>query len=209
MQNICRFALDFIDFMASYKTISAPVSGKYVEKGSRFIAYAKHVQTEKEAQDYIESVGKEHHKARHVCYAYSIGILNERYRVNDDGEPSNTAGLPILSQIRKNDLKYIVVAVVRYFGGVLLGKGGLIHAYGTAVSEALQTSEIIIKTELVTSEINFHISHYTDVIETIKKNKLTLLSEDYDGETCRIQYQTEPELAEKFKELLHHFKSSI
>ena len=192
--------------MASYKTISSTVSGKYIEKGSRFIAYAKHVLNEKEALEFIESVRKEHHKARHVCYAYTVGTMNEKHRVNDDGEPSNTAGQPILSQIRKNDLKYIVVSVVRYFGGVLLGKGGLIHAYGTAVSEAFLASQIITKSEHVSSEISFHISHYTEVIETIKKNKLSVLAEVFEGETCRIQYQTEPELVEKYAEILNQYK---
>jgi uncharacterized YigZ family protein len=179
--------------MASYKTILSLSTGKYVEKGSRFIAYTLHVLTEKEALDFIEGIKKEHHKARHVCYAYTIGTLHPKERVNDDGEPAHTAGQPIMNQIRKYGLNYITIAVVRYFGGVLLGKGGLIHAYGTAVSEAIQASQIIEKNELVTSVARFHISHYTVVMELIKKNKLILVSENYEGEFCTIEYLCEPE----------------
>jgi uncharacterized YigZ family protein len=191
--------------MSSYKTISALSTGKYIEKGSRFIAYASHILTEKEALDFIEGIRKEHHKARHVCFAYTIGTTNEKFRVNDDGEPANTAGQPILNQIKKYGLQYVVIAVVRYFGGVLLGKGGLIQAYGKATSEAIETAKIIDTKELVTSEIDFHISHYVEVMEIIKKNKLTILNEDFDGEKCTIKYQSELENIEKSIKLFNLF----
>lgn len=193
--------------MASYKTISSLSTGKYIEKGSRFIAYALHVLTEKEALDFIESIRKEHHKARHVCYAYTLGCLQEKYRVNDDGEPSNTAGQPILSQIKKNELKYTAVAVVRYFGGVLLGKGGLIQAYGTATSSAFEAAQIIEKKEFVTAEVSFHISRYTEIMEHIKKNKITIQFEKFDGENCHIQYFTEPENIERHEILFKIFQN--
>jgi uncharacterized YigZ family protein len=192
--------------MATYKTISSLSTGKYAEKGSRFIAYALHVLTEKEALEFIAGIRKEHHKARHVCYAYTIGIKHSKERINDDGEPAHTAGQHIMNQIKKYGLNYTVIAVVRYFGGVLLGKGGLIHAYGTAASEALQSSQMILKQELKTSEFSFHISHFNDVMEFFKKHKLTLVTEEFEGETCRIQYQTEPELLEKYAEMLKQFK---
>ena len=192
--------------MAAYKTISTLSSGKYAEKGSRFIAYALQVLTEKEAMDFIVRIRKEHHKARHVCYAFTIGTLHPKERVNDDGEPAHTAGQPIMNQIRKFGLNYIVIAVVRYFGGVLLGKGGLIQAYGAAAAEAIQSSQIIEKSELVTLEFNFHIRHYSEVIELVKKNKLTLLAEEFIGETCKIQYQSEPEFSEKYAEIFKHYE---
>jgi uncharacterized YigZ family protein len=179
--------------MASYKTILTLSTGKYVEKGSRFIAYALHVLSEKEALDFVEGIKKEHHKARHVCYAYSIGTLNLKERMNDDGEPAHTAGQPIMNQIKKSGLNYTVIAIARYFGGVLLGKGGLIQAYGTAAANAIQSSQIVEKNELVTLDAKFHISHYTEVMELIKKNKLILLSEIYDGEFCFIECLCEPE----------------
>lgn len=187
--------------MASYKTISSLSSGKYVEKGSRFLAFAVHVNSEKEVIDFLESIRKEHHKARHVCYAYTIGTTQEKYRINDDGEPSNTAGQPILNQIRKYGLKYIAVAVVRYFGGVLLGKGGLIHAYGIATSLAIEAGQIIEKTEMLSSQIKFHISHYVSVKDLIKKNKLLINFEHFDEEICNIEYLTEPESLEEIERL--------
>lgn len=179
--------------MASYKTISSLSTGKYVEKGSRFIGYAKHILSEKEATEFIEELRKEHHKARHVCYAYTVGITPSHEKMNDDGEPVHTAGQPIMNQIKKHDLNYIVIAVVRYFGGVLLGKGGLIHAYGTAAAEAIQSDKIINKIELITLNTQFHVSHYTTVMEVVKKHKLMLTSESYEGEFCRIQLLCEPE----------------
>lgn len=191
--------------MASYKTVTSYSTGKYIEKGSRFIAYAIHVVTEKEALEFIEGIRKEHHKARHVCYAYTIGTKQEKYRVNDDGEQSNTAGQPILSQIRKHDLKYIVVAVVRYFGGVLLGKGGLIQAYGKATSAALEVAEILEKHEMISRHMSFYISHYVSVIDLIKKNKLIIVSENFDEEICKLDYLTEPESAEKMELLLQKY----
>ena len=181
------------------------VTGKYVEKGSRFIAYAKHVLTEKEAIEFVEVIRKEHHKARHLCYAYTVGTLNEKYRVNDDGEPTYTAGQPILNQIRKNGLNYIVVAVVRYFGGVLLGKGGLIQAYSTSTSAALETAQIVEKPELINRIISFHISHYTTIIDLVKKNRLIIVTEDFEGEICKLEYLTEPELAEKIELLFQKY----
>jgi uncharacterized YigZ family protein len=179
--------------MASYKTIADLSTGKYVEKGSRFIASAQHVLTEKEAIEFIESIRKEHHKARHVCFAYTIGTKNPKERINDDGEPAHTAGQPIMNQIKKHALSYIVIAVVRYFGGVLLGKGGLIQAYGSAAAEAIQSGKIINKTELITLNAKFHVTHYTSVMELVKKYKLIITNENYEGENCCIQLLCEPE----------------
>ena len=195
--------------MASYKTIYTVSTGKYTEKGSRFIASAFHVQTETEANDFIEAIRKEHHKARHVCYAYSIGITNPKFKVNDDGEPVNTAGQPILNQIKKYGLNYIVIVVVRYFGGVLLGKGGLVNAYGTAASEALNVAEFIEKKELDIELLAFHIRYYVEIMELIKRHKLIILSEDYDGEICKIKYLTEPEKTTLNKAIFKSFQELI
>jgi uncharacterized YigZ family protein len=184
--------------MTQYKTISSDANGQFNDKGSRFLAFARHILSENEALTFIEEVRKEHHKARHVCYAYRIGTIQPVERVNDDGEPAHTAGQPILNQIRKYGLNYIVIAVVRYFGGVLLGKGGLIQAYGSAAADAILSAQIVTKTELQTAEISFHMSRYNEVIQLVKKNKLTILSEVYDQENCKIKYEAEAEFMDEY-----------
>lgn len=124
----------------SFYSIKVLSYGEYSEKGSKFLAYAAPVKSVEEAVEYVESIRKEHHKARHHCYAYRIGISDDIFRINDDGEPSGTAGQPIFGQIKKGELRDIVIVVVRYFGGKLLGASGLIRAYKTAAAEAISNS---------------------------------------------------------------------
>lgn len=127
----------------TYRTIKKQSEGLYKEKGSKFIAYAVPCYTEEEAKEYIEQWRKEHFQARHVCWAYRFGLDKKQYRANDDGEPSNSAGAPILGQIQSFDLSNVLIGVVRYFGGVKLGVGGLIHAYREAAADALNNATII------------------------------------------------------------------
>lgn len=126
-----------------YRTIGAPVEGVYRELASKFIARAFPVADEAEFKRLAGAFGNEHPSSRHVCYAWVLGNEGDHHRANDDGEPSGTAGLPILRRIRSFDLTYCGVAVVRYFGGTLLGKPGLIHAYGEAARLALDAAEIV------------------------------------------------------------------
>src|ERR1035438_4724191 len=133
-------------FDDNYKTISSSSQGIYKEKGSKFIAYTFPVKTETEIKAHIEKLKKEHHSARHHCYAYRLHPDKSVYRMNDDGEPSGTAGKPIFGQIQSNDLTDILIVVVRYFGGTLLGVSGLINAYRSAAVEVLKNSTFINKT---------------------------------------------------------------
>ena len=123
--------------MSSYLCPEKESTAEFKDRGSRFIAYVKQVITKEEAEAFIETLWKEHPKARHVCYAYRLETDPEVYRANDDGEPNGSAGLPILNQIRSAELAFTAVGVVRYFGGTLLGVSGLINAYKTAAAEAI------------------------------------------------------------------------
>ena len=121
----------------SYKTLENPAEGIYREKGSRFLAFGYPVHNEEEIKIRVAALRKKYHDARHHCYAYRLGPAGETYRVNDDGEPSGTAGKPIYGQLLSNNLTNVLVVVVRYFGGTLLGTGGLITAYRSATSDML------------------------------------------------------------------------
>ena len=130
----------------TYNTITAASEGLFTDRGSKFIAYAFPIKSEEEIKEYLEEIKKEHWKARHHCYAWRLGIDGNTYRANDDGEPSGTAGKPILGQLDSFEITDTLVVVVRYFGGTKLGVGGLINAYKSAAIDALQQVEIISKT---------------------------------------------------------------
>ncbi|WP_163970559.1 YigZ family protein [Oceanobacillus halotolerans] len=129
--------------LASYYTVKPEGSDEIVIQKSRFIGYVKRVETEEEAQAFIQSIKKKHHDATHNCSAYMIGEQNQIQKANDDGEPSGTAGVPILEVLKKQDLKDTAIVVTRYFGGIKLGAGGLIRAYGSATSQAIKTTGIV------------------------------------------------------------------
>ena len=130
-----------------YKTITKPAEGElFKDKNSKFYGYAFHVTNEEQVKTHLEALKKEHYSARHWCYAYQIGTETISYRANDDGEPNNSAGMPIYGQIQSFEVTNIVIIVVRYFGGVKLGVGGLINAYRTGAKLALESAEIIKKT---------------------------------------------------------------
>ena len=126
----------------TYKTIKAPAEGYYTEKRSRFLSFAMPVRTVEEVKAQLDSYRKRFYDARHVCWAYMLGPERKQFRANDDGEPSSTAGKPILGQINSNGLTDILVVVVRYFGGIELGTSGLIVAYRTAAAEAIAAAEV-------------------------------------------------------------------
>lgn len=152
----------------------------YKEKGSKFIGFAFPVLSEDEAKIHIQELKKKHHAARHWCYAWQLGIKNKQYRVNDDGEPSNTAGQPIYGQILAKDVTNILVVVVRYFGGTKLGVGGLMTAYKTAAKLVLDEANIIVKTINVSFKLNFEYADMNKVMKIIKDQNLKILKQQME-----------------------------
>jgi uncharacterized YigZ family protein len=168
-----------------YKTIKSPSEGIYKEKGSRFISFAFPVSDQEEIKPIIDSIRKEHHEARHHCFAYMIGHERNIWRVNDDGEPSGTAGRPILGQINSYGLTNILIVVSRYFGGTLLGVSGLINAYRTAASSAIQNAELLEKTLQEYYEITYPYISMNDVMRILKEENVGQSQQTFDLE-CRI-----------------------
>lgn len=159
-------------FDDTYKTVGQSTEGIYKDKGSKFISYIYPVKTEAEVKEHIAHLKKEHHSARHHCYAYRLRPDKSVYRANDDGEPAGTAGKPILGQILSNDLTDVLIVVVRYFGGTLLGVSGLIKAYKTAASDAINNCEIVIKTINLDYEITCSYEQLNDVMRIVKQENL-------------------------------------
>lgn len=152
-----------------YNTIQKTSIAEYKDKGSKFIAYAFHIATANEFKEKLTAIKKEHPKATHHCFAYRIGTDGNTFRVSDNGEPSGSAGKPILGQIDSKQLTNVLIIVVRYFGGTLLGVPGLIHAYKTAASMALQLTPIIHKPVLIHYRVQFDYTKMNDVMRIIKQ----------------------------------------
>ena len=184
-----------------FKTISNVGEGTYSEKRSKFLAFSHHVETEEQVKDIVAQYRKKYYDARHVCYAYMLGAERQVFRANDDGEPSSTAGKPILGQINSNELTDILIVVVRYYGGVNLGTGGLIVAYKTAAAEAIAASEIEIRQveELVT--YNFPYVMMNDVMRVVKEMKPRIVNQVYDN-TCESTRSIRKSEAEHLKNRL-------
>lgn len=163
-----------------------PAEGFYSEKRSKFLAFAFHVTSEEEVKQYVAEFRKKYYDARHVCWAYMLGADRTDFRANDDGEPSSTAGKPILGQINKNELTDILIIVVRYYGGVNLGTSGLIVAYRTAAAEAIANAEIV--SQFVEEEVVFDFPYImmNDVMKIIKDMSPRIISQTYDN-TCEIK----------------------
>lgn len=156
----------------SYKTIEKPAEGIYREKGSRFLAFGFPVEGEGEIKDILAGLRKKYHDARHHCYAYRLGNRKNVFRMNDDGEPSGTAGKPIYGQLLSNDLTNILVVVVRYFGGILLGTGGLVVAYRMATTDMLSRASVVIRHVEVSVKISFPYEVLDRVMKVIKDENL-------------------------------------
>ncbi len=170
----------------TYKTIIAPTEGIYKEKGSKFLSFAIPVNNSDEVKELVKNYRKEYYDSRHVCYAYMLGAERKEWRANDDGEPSGTAGRPILGQINSRELTNILVVVVRYFGGILLGTGGLVVAYKEAVADALNQAEIIERTVDETISINFDYMLINEVMKIIKDTNTKIFSQNFDN-LCSMQ----------------------
>ena len=169
----------------TYLTIKSFSQGIYKEKGSRFIALAHPVSSQEDIKSIIENIRKEYHDARHHCYAYMLGHERLVWRVNDDGEPSGTAGKPILGQINSFGLTNIFIVVIRYFGGTLLGVSGLINAYRSAAESAINNSEIIEHTIQDVLEIVYPYSSMNDVMRVLKEEEIGQSAQKFDLD-CRI-----------------------
>ena len=169
-----------------YKTIKTEGEGYYTEKRSKFLAFAHHVTSAEEIKDILAQYRKKYYDARHVCYAYMLGPERTEFRANDDGEPSSTAGKPILGQINSQELTDILIVVVRYYGGVNLGTSGLIVAYREAAADAIAHSEIETRQveELVT--YSFAYPMMNDVMRIVKEMQPRIVSQTYEN-TCEIQ----------------------
>lgn len=168
-----------------YRTIEKAATGYFKDKGSKFYAYAYPVKNEDEVKEYVQGLKKEHHSARHHCYAWRIGTEEILTRANDDGEPSSTAGKPILGQLTSYELTNILVVVVRYFGGTLLGVSGLINAYKNATIEALNNADIVSKLIENTFELKFEYPLLNTVMQTTKQEGLNIVETDFQ-ESCRL-----------------------
>lgn len=162
-----------------YLTIKAASTGEFRDRGSKFIGYAFPVYAEQEWQQHLEAVRKEHPKATHHCFAFRMGMDKNNFRANDDGEPSGTAGRPILGQIDSFGLTNVFIVVVRYFGGTLLGTSGLINAYRLCAAAALEKAEIVEKTVEDFYTITFDYAIMSNVMNAIKKLGLPMLEQDF------------------------------
>ena len=170
----------------NFKTISSTSNGVYKVKGSKFISFAIPVSSAEEALEIVKDYRKEYYDARHICYAYMIGSERNEFRSNDDGEPSGTAGRPILGQLNSYQLTDILIIVVRYFGGVLLGTGGLVSAYKDAAFDAIQQNEIVEKTVDVFVQFNFDYLLMNDVMKLIKDSTVQIIEQNFDTQ-CQIK----------------------
>lgn len=169
-----------------FKTITNVGEGTYSEKRSKFLAFSHHVESEDDIRELLAFYRKKYFDARHVCYAYMLGAERKVFRANDDGEPSSTAGKPILGQINSSGLTDILIVVVRYYGGVNLGTGGLIVAYKTAAAAAIENS--VVETRQVAEIITYNFPYVmmNNVMRVVKDMKPRILSQTYDT-TCEIK----------------------
>ena len=191
-----------------FKTIKDKSEGTYSELRSKFLAFAHHVATVEEAMAFVEQYQKKYYDARHVCWAYMIGPERETFRSNDNGEPSGTAGKPILGQINSNELTDIIILVVRYFGGVKLGTSGLIVAYRTAAAEAIANA--VIETRTVDEEYTFSFEYplMNSIMKVARDMDARIISQSYDMDcqmTLSIRRGKMQELQEKIKKALSPF----
>jgi len=174
-------------FDDTYKEVKSHTTGIYKEKGSKFIAYSYPVYSEQEAKKKLEEVKKLEHSARHYCHAYVLNADKSAWRVNDDGEPSSTAGKPILGQIQSNDLTNILIVVIRYFGGIKLSVPGLIRSYKTAASIAISDAEILTKTIKEHYEVGFKYPQMKDVMRLVKEFDLEVINTNFKID-CKLTF---------------------
>lgn len=190
----------------TYKTIiKATEAVLFKDKNSKFFGYAFPVQDEDTVKLHIENLKKEHHAARHWCYAYQIGTSEIKYRANDDGEPNNSAGMPIYGQIQSFELTNILIVVVRYFGGTKLGVSGLINAYKTTAQLTLENAVIEDKTINVRFEVHFEYINMNTVMRIVKEHQLNIIKQDFKQD-CKLQFEVRKSESDKVLSIFkaHH-----
>ena len=171
----------------AYKTITTPSEETlFKDRNSKFFGYAFPISSESDIDEALNSLKKKHHTARHFCYAWQLGTEKIRFRANDDGEPSNSAGMPIYGQIQSFELTNVLIVSVRYFGGTKLGVGGLINAYRTSAKLAIEASDVIEKTIDVLFELNFGYEMMSKVMRVIKDHQITISSQKMEA-SCQLQ----------------------
>lgn len=175
-----------MEVISTYQTLKHRTEGLYKEKGSKFIGIAQSCYSEEEAKELLSDWKKEHHQAGHLCYAYRFGKELTVFRANDDGEPSNSAGAPILGQIQSFGLTNVLIGVVRYYGGTKLGVGGLIHAYRTAAKEAIEMNEIIEVEVFHHFRLIFDYPIMSDVMNWLKKSNLEYKNQQFEVD-CQLE----------------------
>ncbi|MCF8373860.1 MAG: YigZ family protein [Bacteroidales bacterium] len=188
----------------TYKTIAAPSEGNFKDRGSKFPSFAFPVYSEEEIKEILQDLRKKYYDARHHCYAWRLGADMEHYRTNDDGEPSSTAGKPILGQIQSNGLSNILIVVIRYFGGTKLGVPGLINAYRTAAADALSNAEFVEKTVNDILRVDFDYLAMNDVMKIMKEDQPLQIDQQFDLKcsiTLSIRQSESERLTGKFEEI--------
>ena len=188
-------------FEDTYLTIDEPSEGVFRDKGSKFIAYTYPFREETALKDIVAEVRASHPKARHYCWAYRLTPDRSVFRLNDDGEPSGTAGRPILNSLLSKNITNVLIIVVRYFGGTLLGVPGLINAYKTAAQEALNAAKIVEKTVNDVYRITFDYLHMNDVMRVVKEENLPILKQEFDN-NCVLEIEVRKLLVNQFVQKL-------
>ena len=188
----------------TYKTIEKVSEGYFKDKGSKFLAFLYPVKTEDEIRQILVQIKKDHHSARHHCYAWRLGTENITFRANDDGEPSSTAGKPILGQLQSFGVTQALLVVVRYFGGTLLGVSGLISAYRNAAADALNNAQIVER--IVENEyfLDFTYKELNDVMQILKQENLSI-HQTWFEEDCRLLFSVRKSEVEKIEQIFHNF----
>jgi uncharacterized YigZ family protein len=192
----------------TYKTLAAPSEGYYREKGSRFLAFAMPARSEEEISHRITQLRKKYHDARHVCYAWVLGADGKKWRAADDGEPRHTAGEPILGQIQSRQLTFVLVVVVRYFGGIKLGTGGLAAAYRQAAADALSRATVVTCDVLAKYSLTCSYDALSQLMKALSRFHVQILGQDYEGSLARIEVSVPLRNKESFLNHLHRFKSA-
>ena len=185
----------------SYKTIKALSEGYYTEKRSRFISYAIPVRTVEEVKEQVAAYRKQYYDARHVCWAYMLGADRQTFRANDDGEPSSTAGKPILGQINSNELTDILIVVIRYFGGIELGTTGLIVAYRTASAEAIAAAEVEERTVDEDITVVFEYPYLNSIMRIVKEDGPQIIKQSFEMD-CEMTLRIRKGEAERLRNRL-------
>ena len=191
----------FIFFMDSFKTIKSISEGYYTEKRSRFLSFAIPVRTVEEVKEYVAEYKKKYYDSRHVCWAYMLGPDRITFRAVDDGEPSSTAGKPILGQINSNELTDILVIVIRYFGGIELGTSGLIVAYRSAAAEAIKAAEVEECTVDVYMTVAFEYPYLNGIMRVVKEEQPEVIEQKLEM-TCMMTLRIRKNLSERLKNRL-------